>query len=118
MTNREFYEAIINLNLNDEITAHAQKAIEGLDHTNELRKASAAKRAAAKDAERAPIREALLNMVTDEPKTATMLINEAGVDVKPQAVPSMMKGFIEAGVVAKTEVKVAGKGKQVGYVRA
>lgn len=117
MTNREFYEAIINANVNEDLTTFAQSALERLDHTNELRKAATAKKALEKEATRAPIREAIANMITAEPKTATMLINEAGVELKPQAVPSLLKGLIEAGVIAKADVKVPGKGKQVGYVR-
>lgn len=117
MTKREFYEAVINANVNDELTAFARNAIETLDHTNEVRKVSAAKKAVEKEAERAPLREAILNMITNEPKTATMLIEEAGVELKPQAIPSLLKGLIEAGVVTKEQVKVPGKGKQIGYVR-
>lgn len=118
MTNREFYEAIINANVNEELTTFAQNAIAALDHTNEMRRARSAEKAVAKEAERAPIREAVLNAVATEPKTATMLIAEAGVELKPQAIPSLMRPLIEAGVVTKVEVKIPGKGKQVGYVRA
>ena len=117
MTKREFYEAVINANINDEITAQAQVLINGLDHTNELRKVSAAKKAAEKEAVKAPIREAIVACITDEPKTATTLIAEAGVELKPQAIPSLLKARVAEGVIAKTEVKVSGKGKQVGYVR-
>lgn len=118
MTTREFYELVINdATTSAELKEFATAAITKLDHTNELRKVAAAKKAATKDAERAPIREALVNVITNEPKTATTLIAEAGVEVKPQAVPSLLKGFIEDGVIAKTEIKVTGKGKQVGYVR-
>ena len=56
--------------------------------------------------------------ITEEPKTATTLIAEAGVELKPQAIPSLLKALVAEGVIAKTEVKVTGKGKQVGYVRA
>lgn len=117
MTKREFYEAVINANINDELTAQAQALIDGLDHTNELRKVSAAKKAAEKEAIKAPIREAVVACITDEPKTATTLIAEAGVEIKPQAIPSLLKALVAEGVIAKTEVKVTGKGKQVGYVR-
>ena len=33
MTNREFFEAVINANINDELTAFATTSIEKLDHT-------------------------------------------------------------------------------------
>lgn len=118
MTNREFYEAVIEANVNDEITAMAQACIAKLDHTNELRRAAAAVKAEEKAAEKAPIREALVNALKDEPMTATDLIEATGLDIKPQSVPSLMKPFVEDGTVAKMEVKVPGKGKKVGYVRA
>ena len=118
MTKREFYEAVINANVNDELTNYAREGLVALDHTNEVRKAATAKKALEKEAERAPIREAIVNAIGTEPKTATMLIEEAGVELKPQAMPSLLKSLIEAGVINKTQVKVPGKGKQVGYVRA
>lgn len=118
MTNREFYEAIIKENVNDELTAFAEAALAKLDHTNELRKASVAKKALEREAERAPIRDAIVACVTDEPKTATTLIAEAGVELKPQSIPSLLKSLVETGEVQKVDVKVKGKGKQVGYVKA
>ena len=118
MTNRDFYNAVIEANLNEELTAFAQDAIAKLDKTNESRKAHVAEKNAEKEAARAPMREAIVACIDDEPKTATMLIEAAGVELKPQAIPSLLKGLVEAGTIVKTEVKVKGKGKQVGYVRA
>jgi len=119
MTKRELYTAIVNgTEITEEMRAFAGKLIEGLDHTNELRKASAAKNAAEKETKKAPKREAIFACITDEPKTATTLIAEAGLEMKPQAIPSLLKPLMETGFVAKTEIKVPDKGKQVGYVRA
>lgn len=118
MTNREFYDAVINANVNAEITEFAQACKDKLDSTNAKRKEKSIEKAAARDAERAPIREAIVNCLTSEPKTATTLINEAGVEIKPQMMHSLLKGLIETGTVVKGEVKVAGKGKQVGYAIA
>ena len=118
MTNREFYTAIVEANLNDELTAYATAAIEKLDATNEKRRETNAKKALEKEATRAPIREAIVSVLTAEPKTATTLIAEAGVEIKPQAMPSLLKGLIEDGTVVKSSVKVTGKGKQVGYALA
>ena len=77
-----------------------------------------AKKALEKEAERAPIRDAIMAVMTTEPKTATTLIAEAGVEIKPQAIPSLLRGLCEEGIVVKTEVKVTGKGKQRGYALA
>ena len=119
MTNREFYNAIaMNETLSDEIRAFATEAIGKLDHTNELRKAAVAKKSAEKQAEKQPVRDALFAVIDGEAKTATMLIELAGLDIKPASVPSLLKPFVESGEVAKVDVKVTGKGKQRGYVRA
>ena len=117
MTNREFLTAIIAANINDELTAYAQDGLGKLDHTNELRKVSAAKKSAEKEANRVPIRAAIMSCITDEPKTATTLITEAGVELKPQAIPSLLKALVADGTVVKTKIKVAGKGQQVAYTR-
>ena len=45
----------------------------------------------------------------------TSLIAAAGIEMTPQKVPSLLKGLIAEGAVIKGEVKVAGKGKHVGY---
>lgn len=117
MTNREFLNAIIEANVNEDLTAFAQAEIEKLDHTNEVRRAKMAEKSAEKAAEKEPLRQAILGVITDEPKTATMLIEEAGLELKPQSVPSLVKGFVEAGIVNKVDVKIKGKGTQRGYVR-
>lgn len=117
MTRREFFEAIINTNINDEMTEFAREALATMDKTNEKRRATMAAKAVEKAAAKEPIREAIFACLTDEPKTATMLIEESGVELKPQAMPSLLKPLVEAGRVTKGEVKVKGKGKQVGYTR-
>lgn len=117
MTNREFYEAVVNANVSEELTAFATEAIAKLDKTNEARKEKTAEKAAAKEAEKAPIREAIFAVITTEGKTASTLIEEAGVDIKPQAIPSLIKPLIEAGKVIKTDIKVKGKGAVRGYAK-
>lgn len=117
MTKREFLEVIAKME-NAELAAFAAAELEKMDNANKARREKSAEKATAKEAERAPIREAIFNVITDEPKTATMLIEEAGVEIKPQAIPSLVKPLVEAGQVNKVDVKVVGKGKQRGYVRA
>lgn len=115
MTNREFYKSVIEANVNEDLTAFAQEAIEKLDATNAKRAEKAAEKAVEKEAVKAPIRAAILACITAEAKTATTLIAEAGVDIKPQAIPSLLKGLVEDGTVEKTDIKVTGKGTQRGY---
>lgn len=118
MTKREFYTAIVNGTINDELVEFAQAEIAKLDGVNAKRAEKAAEKAVEREAEKAPIREAIYAVISTEAKTASTLIAEAGVEIKPQAIPSLLKPLVEAGKVEKTQIKVTGKGKHVGYVRA
>ena len=120
MTNREFYTAITNLtNIPEELIEFATESIAKLDATNEKRKAAVALKSAEKQAEKAPIREALFAVMggEDAPMTATELVAAAGLDIKPASVPSLMRPLVEAGQVGTVDVKVKGKGTQRGYVK-
>lgn len=121
MTQREFYVAITNeSSLPAELIEFATDAIEKLDHANEARRTKAAEKAAVRQAEKAPLREALFAVMggEDKPMTATELIAAAEVDVKPASIPSLLRPLVEAGQVIKVDVKIAGKGTQRGYVKA
>lgn len=118
MTQREFLENVAQGIMNDEMIAYAIERLTALDTTNEKRREVNSVKRAEKEAERAPIREAVMAVITSEPKTATTLIAEAGVEIKPQAMPSLLKSAIEAGTVVKADVKVKGKGTQRGYALA
>ena len=115
MTQREFLENVANGIMNDEMATFATERIIALDAANEKRREINSAKRAELEAERAPIREAIMAVITSEPKTATTLIAEAGVEMKPQAMPSLLKSVIEAGTVLKADVKVKGKGTQRGY---
>ena len=123
MTNREIYTAAIKVckeygtDESVDLALEFENLITKLDATNEKRKAASALKAAEKQAEKAPIREALLAVLNDEPATATELIAAAGLDIKPASVPSLLRPFVESGDVVKVEKKIEGKGKQRAYVR-
>lgn len=116
MTTRELYTAVLEGNMTDEVREGIEALIEKLDSANAKRREKVAEKAAEKEVEKAPIRAAIYAKITNEPKTASTLIAEAGVEVKPQSIPSLLKGLIENGTVVKTEVKVTGKGKQRAYI--
>ena len=123
MTNREIYTAAIKVckeygtDESVDLALEFENLIAKLDATNEKRKAASALKAAEKQAEKAPIRDALLAVLNDEPATATELIEAAGLDIKPASVPSLLRPFVESGDVVKVEKKIEGKGKQRAYVR-
>lgn len=128
MTTRELYNATIKALYEygtDEavdLKAEFEALLEKMDVQGEARRAKAQEKAAEKQAAKAPIRDALLEVMGDveAPKTASMLIEEAGLaeTVKPASVPSLMRPLVEAGIVLKVDVKVPGKGTQRGYVKA
>lgn len=119
MTKREFLTTVATTgNLPVEITEFAAHELEVMNASNEKNRAKAAEKRAAKDAEKEPIRNAIMDVMTNEPQTATMLIEAAGLTetVKPQSIPSLLKNFVEAGTLEKVDVKIEGKkGTQKGY---
>ena len=122
MTKREFLNTIATAeNLPAELIEFAAHELEVMNASNEKNRAKAAEKRAAKDAEKEPIRNAIMDVMTNEPQTATMLIEAAGLTetVKPQSIPSLLKPFVEAGTLDKVDVKIEGKkGTQKGYMLA
>lgn len=121
MTNREFYTAISNGEMNDELMAKAAELLEKMNEAYAKRAQKVLEKKQAAEDEKAPIREALLNAMGDEGMTASQLIEAAGLtdEVKVASVPSLLKPFVLDGTVEKVDVKVEGKkGPQRGYVKA
>lgn len=120
MTNREFYTAISNGEMNDELMAKAAELIEKMDEANAKRAKKVLEKKQAAEDEKAPIREALLNVMGDEGMTASQLIEASGLtdEVKIASVPSLLKPFVVDGTVEKVDVKVEGKkSAQRGYIK-
>ena len=121
MTIREFYTAISNGEMNDELMAKATELIEKMNETNAKRAQKVLEKKQAAEDEKAHIRKALLDVMGDEGMTASQLIEAAGLtdEVKVASVPSLLKPFVLDGTVEKVDVKVEGKkGPQRGYVKA
>ena len=120
MTNREFYTAISNGEMNDELMAKAAELIEKMDEANAKRAKKVLEKKQAAEDEKAPIREALLNVMGDEGMTASQLIEASGLtdEVKIASVPSLLKPFVVDGTVEKVDVKIEGKkSAQRGYIK-
>ena len=118
MTTRELYNSTIatlntlNTDTADLLIGEFEALLEKMDAQATARRSKQAEKAAEKQAEKAPIRDALLEVMGDvnEPKTASMLIEEAGLSdtVKPASVPSLMRPLVESGLVLKVDVKITG----------
>lgn len=118
MTNREFFVAVANGEMTEEIRAHASREKEKMEAATERRRNKPSKTAEAN----APLIEALVNeFLTDEAQLGADLadkLNEKFPDlekpVTPQKVASMLRSYVAGGVVAKEDVKVD-KTTKVGY---
>ena len=109
MTNRDFYNAVINANINEEMTSFATEAIAKLDARNAKR----ASKPSAKQREDEPIIKAISEILTDEPMLASKIAELCGISVnKASALAKKVEG------VQSVDVKVKGKGTQKGYFLA
>lgn len=106
MTRREMFEAIVNGNVTDEVVAMAQNELVKMDERNAKRKGRPTKNALANE----PIKAHILEVLTDEPMTATEVAQR--VEISTQKASALLRQI--DGLVV-TEVKVKGKGKVKGY---
>lgn len=112
MTNREFYTAIVNANINDEITAHASEAIAKLDAALEARKNKPSK----KTTENAPVLEAITGVLTNEPQVASDIATAVGIST--QKASALLRQLVATGVAVQSEVKVPKHGVLKAYALA
>ena len=110
MTNREFFNAIISANVNDELTQHATAELAKLDARNKARSSKPSKI----QLENEPIKAHLLEILAVKPMTASE-IHEVDADLSTQKISSLCRQLVEVGKLAVTEIKVPKKGKQKQY---
>ena len=106
MTQREFFTAIVNSDLNDELKAFATESIAKLDARNAKRASTPSKT----QKENEPIVKAIASVLTDEPMLASKIAELCEISVhKASALVKKVEG------VQSVDVKVKGKGTQKGY---
>ena len=106
MTKREFYTAVINGTITEEMQAFAHEAIAKLDERNRKRAETPTKKQIAN----AEIIAKIAEVLTEEPKLASEIAEAVGISVsQASALAKKVDG------VTVTDVKVKGKGKKVGY---
>lgn len=111
MTKREFFESIVNGQINEETIAMANELIAKMDATNAARR----EKVTAKQAENQVLVEKLVQMLTDEPLTATDIA--AALEVKVQKASALARMAVNQGAAASMDVK-GPKGKCKGYTVA
>ena len=111
MTKREFYVAIANGEMNDEVKATATEYIAKMDEANEKRKHTLSK----KQEENEAIKAVIMEHVDAEAKTATTIGELVGIST--QKASALLRQLVNDGKATATEVKITGKGKQKAYVK-
>ena len=110
MTKREFYTAIKNGKIDEQIKLFATEELEKMDAVNEKRRNTLSKKAQ----ENQPLLDKIEGeILTEEPKTATDVA--AILEVSVQKASGLLRRLVEDGKAAKVDVKIKGKGTQKGY---
>lgn len=109
MTTREFLNAVIGANINDDVTAHAQAMIEALDKRNAKRAATPSKTAMANE----PIKAQIVELLGSGAKTAAEVGTALGLTT--QKASSLLRQLTEAQTVVSADVKIPKKGKCKSY---
>lgn len=110
MTKREFYVAIANGEMNDEVKATAAEYIAKMDEANEKRKNTLSK----KQEENEAIKTEILGHLDTEAKTATTIGELMGVST--QKASALLRQLVNDGKATATEVKIPKKGTQKAYI--
>ena len=110
MTNREFYNAILEGAITEEIKAHAVAEIEKLDKRNASRSSKPTK----VQLENEPIKEKILELLDGKGATTASVIAE-GVEISVQKASALCRQMVEAGKLNVEEIKVPKKGMQKAY---
>ena len=111
MTKREFYVAIANGEMNDEVKATAEEYIAKMDEANEKRKNTLSK----KQEENEAVKVEMLTHLDAEAKTATTIGELMGIST--QKASALLRQLVNDGKATATEVKIPKKGTQKGYVK-
>ena len=108
MTNREFFEAIENGTINEEVTAHATAEITKMDARNEKRATKPSKTAVANE----PIKAKIVEFLTEKNEPIlTSVIGEA-VGVSTATASALCKQLSEDGKIVGEEKKITKIGKR------
>lgn len=110
MTNREFYNAIINSDLSEELITFAQNEITKLDARNDKRRNTLTKEQIANE----ELKTAIVELLADKGMLVASTIATT-LGVSTQKVSALAKQLVESGKVVAEDVKVKGKGAVKGY---
>lgn len=111
MTNREFFNAIIEGKLTDEVKEFAEAARKKLDDRNANRSAKPSKT----QLENAPIKQALLDYLTNNPGKYTEGDLGTALNITHNKAGALARQLVAEGKVVSAEIKIAKVGKRKVY---
>lgn len=111
MTNREFYTAIANGTMNDEIKAFAEEAIAKMDERNAKRSSKPSKTSI----ENAPIKESIIEFISNRNDFCIASAIAEALEISTNKASALCRQLVEAGKLLEKEVKIPKLGKRKAY---
>ena len=111
MTKRDFFTAIANGQITEELQTEAKAYLAKMDEALEKRKHTLSK----KQEENEGVKAAILEILGTEPKTATTVGEAMGIST--QKASALLRQLVTDGKATVTDVKITGKGIQKGYTK-
>ena len=108
-TMRDFLEAVISREIDDEVVDFAKNQVAKLDNRNAKRASTQSKTQKANE----PIKVAILEALAEKAMTAAEIGAVCGITT--QKASALTRALVLEGKVSSTEVKVKGKGKVKSY---
>ena len=109
MTQREFFTAIVNSDLNDELKAFATESIAKLDARNAKRASTPSK----KSLENEPIKASIREFLASGSHLASEIAS--GCEISVSKASALCRQMVNDGLLNVEDVKVKGKGTQKSY---
>lgn len=107
MTNREFFNAVIAANINDEITEFAKQSIKKLDDKNDKRKTTLSPNQKANE----DIKTEILDLLATAPQSAKTIVDNIGYNT--QKISALCTQLINANLIKVEKAKFAGSTTKV-----
>lgn len=111
MTNREFFTAIVNGNITEEVITHAENGLAKLDERNAKRANTPSKKAI----ENEPIKAEIVKFLTEKEEPTVSSVIATYMSISTQKASALCRQLVNEGRLAVEDVKVKGKGTQKAY---
>lgn len=111
MTSREFYNAIANGTMNDEIKDFAKDAIVKMDERNAKRNSKPSKTSV----ENEPIKKNIMEFISNQNDFCIAGAIAEALEISTQKASALCRQLVEAGKLLEKEIKVPKQGKRKAY---